>query len=146
MEHRRTPRRRPYPSDLTDAQWRLLAPLLPPAKPGGRPRSVNLREILNGIFYFLKGCGGWRFLPHDLPPWGTVHYYYRAWRRDGTWKRVHDTLRTQVREAAGREAQPTAGILDSQSVKTTKKGGRVATMPPSRSTGASGTCSSTCLA
>ena len=120
-----------------------MAPLLPPAKPGGRPREVNLREVLNGIFYFLKGGGGWRFLPHDLPPWGTVHWYYRAWRRDGTWKRVHDALRSQVREAAGREAQPTAGILDSQSVKTTKKGGRVATMRARRSTGASGTCSST---
>ena len=132
MKPQKCTKRPAYPSDLTDAQWAVLAPLIPPAKTGGRPRSVDMREILNAIFYFLKGCGGWRFLPHDLPPWGTVHYYYWKWRRDGTWKKIHDTLRTQVREAAGRAAQPTAGILDSQSVKTTKKGGPVATMPASR--------------
>src|SRR5436305_7810088 len=114
-----------YPSDLTEAQWLLIAPLLPPAKSGpqgGRPRTVNLREVLNGIFYFLKGGGGWRYLPHDLPPWGTVHYYYRVWRRDGTWQTLHDALRDQVRAAAGRERSPSAAIVDSQSVPTSKRG------------------------
>src|ERR671923_664178 len=107
-----------YPTDLTDAQWALLAPLLPPAKPGGRPRSVDLREIVNAILYQLRAGCAWRLLPHDLPPWGTVHYYYRRWRLDGTWQQVHDTLRGQVRVAAGRERTPSAAILDSQSVKT----------------------------
>ncbi len=124
--------RQAYPSDLTPAQWALLAPLLPAAKPGGRPRTVDLQEILNALFYFLKGCGGWRYLPHALPPWGTVHYYYRQWRRDGTWKRVHDALRDQVREAAGRDRSPTAAILDRQSVKTTKKGGQEGGTRPKR--------------
>jgi putative transposase len=136
-----------YPSDLTDAQWSLLAPLLPPAKSGsplgGRPRTVNLREVLNAIFYFLKGCGGWRYLPHDLPPWGTVHYYYRTWRRDGTWQTIHDTLRDQVRAATGRERSPSAAIVDSQSVPTSKKGGLGVTTKASRSTAASGIWSST---
>jgi putative transposase len=119
-----------YPSDLTDAQWARIAPLLPPAKSGlqgGRPQTVNLREVLNGIFYFLKGCGGWRYLPHDLPPWGTVHYSYRRWRRDGTWQQVHDTLRERVRLAAGRARSPSAAVIDSQSVPTGKKGGRAVT-------------------
>jgi putative transposase len=119
-----------YPSDLTDAQWALLAPLLPAAKSGpqgGRPRTVNLREVLNGIFYFLKGCPGWRYLPHDLPPWGTVHYYFRQWRREGLWEQLHDALRDQVRMAAGRKPSPSAAVVDSQSVPTSKKGGHGAT-------------------
>ena len=89
--------RAPYPSDLTNAQWERLAPLLPPALPGGRPRSVDLREVLNAIFYLNRQGCVWRALPHDLPPWGTVSYDYRRWRRDGTWQRLHDTLRTQTR-------------------------------------------------
>ncbi len=115
--------RAPYPSDLSDAQWERLAPLLPPALPGGRPRSVDLREVLNAIFYLNRQGCVWRALPHDLPPWGTVSYYYRRWRRDGTWQRLHDTLRTQTRQAAGRAVSPSAAILDSQSVKTTEAGG-----------------------
>jgi len=116
-----------YPTDLTDAQWCLVEPLVPPALPGGRPRMVDMREVLNGIFYHVRGGASWRMLPRDLPPWGTVHYYYRRWRRDGSWQRMHDALRDRVRRAAGRDPQPSAGISDSQSVKTTGKGGRAAT-------------------
>ena len=129
-----------YPTNLTDAQWSLLEPLLPVAKPGGRPRTVNLREVVNGINYLSRSGCAWRLLPHDLPPWGTVHWYYRQWRRDGTWQRLHDTLRRQVREQAGREATPRAAIMDSQTVKTTEKGGSGAMMPGRRSKGASGFC------
>jgi transposase len=124
--------RRSYPSDLTDKQWERLAPLIPDAKPGGRQREVNIREVLNGIFYYLRTGCQWRALPNDLPPWGTVAWYYRNWRLDGTWQRLHDALRGQVREAAGRNASPSAAILDSQSVKTTEKGGRAATTLASR--------------
>ncbi len=133
--------RQPYPTDLTDREWAILAPLIPPAKPGGRPRSVNLREILNGIFYALRAGGSWRMLPHDLPPWPTVYGYFRAWQQDGVWERLNTTLREQVRRSVGRAATPSAAILDSQSVKTTEKGGHVDTTLGRRSTGASVTSS-----
>jgi putative transposase len=133
-----------YPSDLTEAQWALMAPLLPPAEPGGRDREVDMHEIFNGIIYVLRSGCSWRMLPHDLPPWGTVHYYYRRFRRDGTLLKVHDHLRTKVRMGVGRHPHPSAAILDSQSVKTTKKGGPNAGMiRPTRLTVASATCWST---
>jgi len=134
--------REAYPSDLTDEQWALLAPLLPDAKPGGRPRSVDLREVVNGLLYVLRTGCPWRHLPHDLPPWGTVWAYFRRWRDDGTLDRLHDELRAQVRQAVGRDPQPSAAILDSQSVKTAEKGGRAATTLARRFRGASATLSS----
>ena len=119
-------KRKTYPSDLTNKQWELLSPLLPAAKPGGRPRTVELREILNAILYVLRTGCAWRMLPHDLPPWQTVYKYFRGFSGDGTWERVHDAMRPNVRKGEGRSAMPTAAIIDSQSVKTTEKGGLVA--------------------
>jgi putative transposase len=114
--------RKRYPTDLTDQQWELIRPLLPGAKPGGRPRSVDLRAVLDGIFYVVHGGVSWRMLPHDLPPWGTAHYYYRRWRLDGTWARILEVLRTRLRHADGRHKSPSAAIVDSQSVKTAEGG------------------------
>ena len=132
-----------YPSDLTDARWRLIVKRIPPAKPGGRYRSVNMREVVNGILYLVRTGCSWRQLPHDFPPWGTVHWYYRCFRLDGTWQKIHDALRDKVRVSAGRKKSPSAAIVDSQSVKTTEKGGRMATTRARRSTVASGILSST---
>ena len=117
-----------YPSDLTDEQWKLIEPLLPPAKPGGRPRTTDLRQVINGILYLVRTGCSWRMLPHDFPPWPTVHDYYWKYRRDRIWNQIHETLHKRVRVQAGRQASPSAAIIDSQSVKTASKGGTEATM------------------
>jgi len=115
--------RQGYPTDLTDGEWALLEPHLPPASPRGRPRVHSYRVILNAIFYLVRGGCAWRLLPRDLPPWRTVYHYFRSWRDDGTWEQLNTALREQLRVRQGRAAQPSAGIVDSQSVKTTGVGG-----------------------
>jgi transposase len=111
-----------YPSDLTDAEWALVAPLIRPAKRGGRRRTVDIREVLNGIFYVLSTGCQWRALPKDLPPRSTVHEYLQLWDWDGTLVRLHHALFVQARELAGKEASPSVAIIDSQSVKSAEKG------------------------
>ena len=115
-------RTRTYPTDVTDEQWQLIAPLLPEAKPGGRPRSVHLREVLNGVLCVVRGGVPWRMLPHDLPPWGAAHYYYRCRRLDGTWAQVLEVLRTRLRHADGRQESPSAAVVDTQAVRTADGG------------------------
>jgi putative transposase len=112
-----------YASDLSDQEWAVLSPLLPPPKSGGRPRKWPLRLILDGIFYVLRTGCAWRFLPKEFPPWSTVHHYFRLFRRDGLWERLHTALREQLRCRLRRNPQPSACVMDSQSVKTTGVGG-----------------------
>ena len=114
--------RKPYESDLTDEQWNIVEPMFPPANTRGRPRA-DMREVLNAVIYATRSGCQWRMLPHDLPPWPTVHKYFKKWTRDGTLERIHDALRDKVRESEGRDASPSAAIIDSQSVKTTQKRG-----------------------
>ena len=112
-----------YPSDLTDAEWALIAPVIPPAKRGGAKRTVDVREIVNGIMYVLGSGCQWRAIPKDLPPRSTVYDYFDLWGWDGTLDRIHDALYLACREKAEREASPTVAIIDSQSVKSAEKGG-----------------------
>ena len=116
-----------YPSDLTDEEWALVAPLIPPAKRGGNKRTVVVREVVNGVMYVLSTGCQWQALPKDLPPRSTVNDYFRRWDWDGTLERIHHALYVQCREHASREASPTAAIIDSQSVKGAEKGGRAST-------------------
>ncbi len=119
-----------YPSDLTDVQWKLIEPLIPKPLPGGRPRTVEMRQMVNAILYINRSGNAWRMLPRDFGPWSSVYHYFRTFRDDGTWKRIHHTLRAKVRRQSGKKPTLSAGAIDSQSVKTDapRKGGSMATM------------------
>jgi putative transposase len=115
--------RKPYPTDLSDAEWSYIEPYMPTPKGHGRPRIHVLREILNAVFYVLKSGCQWRLLPHDFPRWPTVYHYFRAWRIDGTWERINRAIRERLRVRLKRDPKPSAGVVDSQSVKSTGVGG-----------------------
>jgi len=138
--------RRAYPSDLTNEQFRRIERLLGPEKwataRGGRPAKYGRKDVVDAILYVVRTGCPWRALPHDFPPWNSVFKYFSEWTQNGTWKRVHDKLRFEVRRSEGRSGYPSAAILDSQSVRTTDRGGRKDTMPARRSRGANDTSSS----
>jgi transposase len=131
--------RQPYPSDLTGPQWAQVSRFIPAPKRGGRPAKYERREITNALLYVVRTGCQWRAMPHDLPPWRIVYWYFRQWKKDGTFNRLLDELRGDLRQAEGRQRQPSAAVLDSQSVKTTEKGGSLVTTRAKRSTVASGT-------
>jgi len=150
-EHRRSTARKGlrYPNDLTDEEWALVAPQIPPSKRGGRRREIDVREVLNAIFYVLSTGCQWQALPKDLPAKSTAHYYFMLWDWDGTLERIHNALYIETRERAGRDASPTAAIIDSQSAKAAQKGAKIsirrASMQARRSKVARGTSLSTRL-
>jgi putative transposase len=125
--------RKAYPTDLNDKEWAVIEPYVPKPKTGGRPAEHSRREIINAIAYVLRSGCAWRLMPHDLPPWSTVYDYFRQWRIDGTWERINTALREKLRTTIGREAEPSAAIIDSQTVKTTEKGDLVVTTQASKS-------------
>jgi len=146
--------RQAYTSDLTAEAWQILQPLLPPAKPGGRPWKYAMRDVIDGIHDVLRSGCAWRLMPHDLPHGQTADQTFRAWCRHGTWQRIHDQLRALLRTRMGRHQQPSTAIIEAQTVKTTETGGPMVMMPPKNSTAASaisslrrrvscGVCSST---
>ncbi len=116
-------KRKSYPTDLSDNSWDEICVILPDPPPKGRPYKWPLREVINAILYIRRAGNAWRMLPHDFPPWQTVCYRFRAWKKNGTWELIHDALRKRLRVQEGREKEPSAGIIDSQSVKTTNRGG-----------------------
>ena len=124
--------RRSYSTDLTDAEWQILEPLLPVEKPGGRHRLYPLREIMNALRYLLRSGCAWRLIPHEFPHWRAVYEYFKLWKEDGTWLKIHDYLHAELREQMERDKQPSAAVVDSQSVRTTEKGGRSEVMTAAR--------------
>lgn len=115
-------RRKSYSTDLTDKQWNVLEPLIPPAQAGGRPRTVNICEVINAIFYILANGGAWRLMPHDLPPWSTVYYYFRWWRTAGFWQQFNQALREQVRHRVGRQITPSAAMVEAPVCQDNRSG------------------------
>ena len=117
-------KRKPYDSDLTDAQWSVIEPMLPPPNRRGRPRKTDMREVVNALIYTLRSGCSWRMLPYDLPPWQTVYTYFRMWQSDGTLKRIHDALRAEVRRADGRNPEPGAAAINNRSAQATETDAR----------------------
>lgn len=118
------PQRQPYPSDLSDSEWKILKPLIPEPKGFGHPIEVDFREIFNAIFYLQRTGCQWEMMPHDLPPYSTVYRYFKKWQQRGIWQKIHDKVRRKLRTELDRDEDSTVAIADSQSVKTTEKRGR----------------------